>query len=186
MPQILEEHPYNGALERIQRLGLDGLLGEVRRIITNFNLLLQEEQDSNSGAVLREMLDAEFKKAGGWTKKQAGGIDWLKCLTVKGVTVCVGVEIQVSGRSDSGLFADIIHLRKAFVEGRIDLGIIIVPTDRLGNFLTDRVARVSDAKRHVSDSRSEDLPLLLIAIEHDGPGSPLPKKKTRQGKVISN
>lgn len=179
MPRIAEEHPYNGAVERIERLGLGGLLDEARHVLTGFNLRVMEKKDANGGAAVRKMLDARFAAAGGWVKKQVGDVDWVKCQEVNGTRVCVGVEIQVSGRSDSGLFADIAHLRKAFSEGRIDVGVIVVPTDRLGSFLTDRVAKMSDAKRHVGEARAEDLPLLLVAIEHDGPGSPIAKQKKK-------
>jgi hypothetical protein len=61
------------------------------------------------------------------------------------------VEIQVSARSDL-LIRDVIHLRDSLERGRIDVGTIVV-------------------------ARAENLPLLLIAIEHDGAGPPLPKQK---------
>ncbi len=60
------------------------------------------------------------------------------------------------------------------------LSVLVVPSDRLGVFLTDRGPRMTDAKRHVAEARAEDLPLILIAIDHDGPGPALqkqPKKK---------
>jgi hypothetical protein len=46
---------------------------------------------------------------GGWAKKVTGGIDWLKCHTVNGTRVCIGLEVQVSARSDL-LVVDMIHL----------------------------------------------------------------------------
>lgn len=178
MPKITEEKAYNGALDRIDRLGLGKLLEETRKIITNFNLRVKEERDSNDGAAVRKMLDAKFEQAGGWTKKQTGDIDWCKCLVVNGTQVCIGVEIQFSARSDL-VVMDIIHLRKALTKGVIDVGILIVPNDNLSVFLTDRGPSMSDAKRHVSEARVEDFPLLLIALEHDGPGPPLAKQKKK-------
>jgi len=85
------------------------------------------------------------------------------------------VEIQVSGRSDL-ISVDLIHLRKELLQGKIDLAVLVVPSDRLGNFLTDRVAKLSDAKRHIEMARAEDMPFILMAIEHDGPGPCLPKQ----------
>jgi hypothetical protein len=73
-------------------------------------------------------------------------------------------------------------LRKAIIEGKMDLGILVVPGNKLGNFLTDRAPTLADAKRLIVDTRADDLPLLLISLEHDGAGPPLPKKRTRQGK----
>jgi hypothetical protein len=156
-------------------LGIKGLADEVRTIATGFTLLVKEEKDSNGGAAVRKLIDAEFAKAKGWTKKQTGGVDWTKCQIVNGTRVCVGVEVQFSARSDL-LVMDVIHLRKAIRDGHIDVGILMVPSDRLAVFLTDRGPSFADAKRHVLESRAEDLPLILLAVEHDGSGPGLAKQ----------
>jgi hypothetical protein len=179
MPIITEETAYNGAQERIQRLGLQELVDNVRAIITGFSLRVKEERDANGGAAVRKLLDSRFLEAGGWTKAQTGDVDWVKCHVVNGTRVCVAVEVQFSARSDL-LVIDVIHLRKALVGGAIDLGVLVVPSDRLSVFLTDRGPSIADAKRHVHEARAEDLPLLLIALEHDGPGAALAKQKKRR------
>jgi len=178
MPRIVEEHSYNGAEERVQRLGLSFLLAEVRSIITGFTLLVKEEKDANGGAAVRKLLDERFEQARGWTKQQTGAVDWTKCQVINGTRVCLGVEVQFSARSDL-LVVDVIHLRREIVEGRIDIGLLIVPSDRLAQFLTDRGPSMADAKRHVSEARAEDLPLILIGVEHDGSGPPLAKQAKR-------
>jgi hypothetical protein len=178
VPRLVEEQAYNGALERVSRLGLSTLLDEVRSILTTFSLTVKEKKDANGGAAVRKMLDERFASATGWSKKQTGDVDWTKCLTINGTRVCIGVEIQFSGRSDL-VVVDLIHLRSAIVRGRIDVGILVVPSDRLGGFLTDRGPRIADAKRHVREARVEDLPLLLMALEHDGPGPALAKQAKR-------
>ena len=113
------------------------------------------------------------------TKNVSGDIDWVKCKVVNGTRVCVGVEVQVSARSDL-LVMDMIHLHAAFRDGRIDVGLVIVPSDKLSRFLTDRAPCMSDAKRHAKAARLEDSSLVLFAIEHDRPGPALAKqaKKT--------
>ncbi len=181
MPRIVEEQPYNGALEKIERLGLTALLDELRSIFRDFSLRVKEETDANGGAAVRRMLDEQFERASGWAKKQTGGVDWTKCQVINGVRVCIGVEVQFSARSDL-IVIDIIHLRRAVTEGRIDVGVLVVPSDRLGGFLTDRGPSMSDAKRHVLAAKAEDLPLLVIALEHDGPGPPLPKQEKKPRK----
>jgi hypothetical protein len=178
LPHIHEEQPYNGALERINRLGLTPLLDELRHIITGFTLRVYEEKDANGGAAVRRMIDARFREVEGWRGKTPGGIDWRKCLVIDGASVCMGVEIQLSARSDL-VVIDIIHLRQALTAGEIDVGILVLPTDRLSVFLTDRGPSIATAKRHVLAARAEDLPLLLIALEHDGPGPPLAKQGKR-------
>jgi hypothetical protein len=181
MPKILEEVYYDGARERLERLGLAPIMDEIKALLTGFVLPVKEERDANGGAEVRKRLDARFGAIPGWDRKTSGDIDWIKCHTVNGTTVCLGVEIQVSARSDL-LVVDMIHLNAAFREGRIDVGVIVVPTDRLGVFLTDRGPCMSDAKKHAEAARLQDAPLILLAIEHDGPGPPLPKQGKRQSK----
>lgn len=177
MPR-LEEVPYDGFYEKTKRLGLTGLLDEVREILRDFALLVLEKKDSNGGAALREMIDARFAAKSGWSKKQTGGVDWSKCHTVNGTQVCLGVEVQMSARSDM-LVMDIQHLRLAMIDGSIDVGVLAVPSDQLGGYLTDRAPCLSDAKRHVDVARASDLPLLLLGLMHDGAGPALPKRYKR-------
>lgn len=69
MPRIVNRESYGGADVKIQRLGAQPLWDELERILTGFHLLVLEEKDSNSGKEVRKLIDAEFAKAGGWTKK---------------------------------------------------------------------------------------------------------------------
>lgn len=124
MPKIVEEKAYNGSTERITRLGLTPLLGELREIVIDFQLLVKEARDANGGATLRRIIDARFQEVGGWTNRQTGATDWTKCHVVNGTRVCLGVEIQMSGRSDL-IVVDVIHLRKALTAGEIDVGVLL-------------------------------------------------------------
>ncbi len=177
MPK-LEEIAYDGFFEKTKRLGLEGLLNEAREVLSGFSLLVLEKKDSNGGAALRELIDERFAAIPGWNKQQTGGVDWTKCQKVNGTEVCVGIEVQMSARGDM-LVMDVHHLRKDMTEGRIDVGVLAVPSDKLGAFLTDRAPCLSDAKRHVEMARATDLPLLLIGITHDGAGVALPKRYKR-------
>lgn len=78
------------------------------------------------------------------------------------------------------LSVDLIHLRKELLQGKIDLAVLVVPSDKLGYFLTDRVAKLSEAHRHIEMAKGEEMPFVLIAIEHDGPGPAL-RKQPRRG-----
>jgi hypothetical protein len=181
MPRIVEELYYDGARERIERLGLRPLIGELRTIVTAFELRVKESVDANGGAAVRKLIDARFELSNKWTKKTTGDIDWTKCYEVNGSKLCVGVEVQVSARSDL-LVVDMIHLAAAFRDGRLDIGVLIVPSDRLSRFLTDRGPCMTDAKKHAKAARLEDSPLVLFAIEHDGPGQALAKQTKRTNK----
>jgi hypothetical protein len=183
MPKIVSEQSFDGADALIDRLGLDELLAEVRSLITSFELLIEERKDANGTAGLRALSDERFRAAGGWIQKKSGGVDWVKQQAINGRPrhICIGVEVQVSGRSDV-MSVDLIHLRKELLQGKIDLAVLVVPSDKLGYFLTDRVAKLSEAKRHIEMARAEDMPFVLIAIEHDGPGSPL-RKQPRKSKI---
>jgi hypothetical protein len=178
MPRIVEELYYDGARERVERLGLGALLDEIKTIVTAFDLRVKESVDANGGAAVRKLIDARFEGSEGWVKKTSGDIDWIKCHEVNGSRLCVGVEVQVSARSDL-LVVDMIHLAAAFRDGRLDIGVVVVPSDRLSRFLTDRGPCISDAKKHAKAARLEDSPLVLFAIEHDGSGEPLAKQAKR-------
>lgn len=178
MPRIVEEHCYDGARERIERLGLEPLFNEIKALLTGFPLFVKEAVDANGGAAVRKLIDGRFEASQDWTKKATGDIDWTKCHVVNGSKLCIGVEVQVSARSDL-LVVDMIHLAAAVRDGRLDVGVLIVPSDRLSRFLTDRGPCISDAKKHAKAARLEDSPLVLIAIEHDGPGEPLAKQGKR-------
>lgn len=177
MPR-LEEIAYDGFYEKTKRLGLEGLLDEARDVLSGFQLLVREVKDSNGGAALRELIDERFAAADGWKKKQTGDVDWTKCHRINGTEVCIGIEVQMSARSDM-LVMDIHHLRTGMAKGRIDVGVLAVPSDVLGVFLTDRGPCLSDAKRHVEVARATDLPLLLVGLTHDGPGEALRKRYKR-------
>lgn len=179
--------PYNGVLQKIERLGLTDLVQEVRDVLGSFQLLIQEGRHVNGAAAIREMMDDAFravnerKEDQGWRVAKSGAVDWTKCYQVNGTNVCVGVEVQVSGRS-AMLSVDIIHLRDAVATGNLDVCIIVVPDDELARHITDRAPNVAEAKHFVHKSRSEDLPILIMAFRHDGIGPKLEKKRTNRGK----
>lgn len=183
MPKIVEVLFYDGAEEKISRLGLSPLIEEIKTVLQSFHPYILEEKNRNSGGVLRKMIDVSFKKAEGWTQTASGDVDWVKCRIVNGAQVCVGVEIQVSARSDL-IIRDIVHLRSQMIEGAIDVGVLVLPSDRLSYYLTDRAPSMADGKRIIGEMRADDLPLVLIAIQHDHAGrEPLPKMVTKQSKT---
>ena len=177
MPKIIDEEFYGDVLAKMDRLGLRPLYDELIGILTGFELRVQEQKDSNSGKVLRILIDQRFTNQE-WEKKTTGDIDWKKCKIVNGTRVCLGVEVQVSGRSDL-VAVDMLHLSES-LKSQIDIGVIVVPSDTLGTFLTDRVAQFSEVKRHIDmTARILQPPLIALSIEHDGPGPSLPKQKKR-------
>jgi len=173
---------YDGSRQKVSRLGMSDLFLEVLEIILDMEVYLLEEKEANGAAELRKRIDEQFRSAGGWTQKKTGGIDWKKRLKYnQAIVVTLGVEIQVSARSDL-LIRDIVHLRNSLQRGEIDVGIIIVPDDRLQRFLPDRTPSFRDAVRYAEEEFSEatTYPIIIISIEHDGPGDPLPKQSRRR------
>jgi len=114
MPQIVEEVYFVGTKERIARLGLTPVVGEIRSAVTAFQLLVSEKKCSQGGSAVRKLIDEQFDRLGGWDKK-VSGLEWIKCKVVKGTSVCIGVAVQVSAGSDA-LFMGLIHLDTAFRE----------------------------------------------------------------------
>jgi hypothetical protein len=177
LPIISETIDYNGFAEKVRRLGLDALVAEATATVTGFSLLIEERPLANGTRGLRRTIDSVFAAFGGWIKKPVGGIDWTKR---NDIGAGVGVEVQVSGRSDM-LAVDILHLSAELIAGRIDVGLIIVPDDRLSRFLTDRTPNLRTAIRHVN-SRARELPIRILAFRHDGIGPALAKMRTNLGR----
>jgi len=79
------------------------------------------------------------------------------------------------------LAVDIMHFKEAINEGRIDVGLIIVPDDNLSRFLTDRTPNLKTAIKHVED-KARDMPIRIVAFAQDGSGPALAKMRTNLGK----
>jgi hypothetical protein len=169
---------YNGFANKALRLGLDSLVSEAASTLSGFELLVEERRHANGTRGIRKSIDEGFARIGGWVKVTVGGIDWTKR---NQQDATVGVEVQVSGRSDM-LAVDIMHLKEKLVDGVIDVGIIIVPDDGLSRFLTDRTPNLATAVRHV-EHRANDLPIRVLAFRHDGIGEALVKMRTNMGKA---
>lgn len=169
MPKIVSEQSFDCAEALIQRLGLDDLLNEVRKIVTGFSLLVEERRDANRSTALRTLIGHQFRAAGGWTYEKTGGMDWIKQQPINSRPryICIGVAIQLSGRGNM-LSVDLTHLRKELRQRRIDLAVLVVPSDKLGRLLTGGVARLSEGRGRIERTQAEEMPLVLIAIEHDG------------------
>lgn len=154
---------------------------EVQQIIFETAISLLEESEANGAAAVREALDASFDKTKTWKQTKTGGVDWAKQHRYNSKFVTqLGVEIQVSARSDL-LIRDIVHLRNSLQEGQIDVGVIIVPDDRMQRFLPDRTPSFRDAVRYIEKEFKEatTFPIVIIAVEHDSPGKALAKRKRR-------
>ena len=80
------------------------VMAEIANIIGGFRLDVLPARNMNSGMVVREMLDDEFRRAGGWLKEERGGgdIDWIERLIVNGAAP---FAVGVSGRKSLGAAA---------------------------------------------------------------------------------
>lgn len=178
MAKLSEPHDFNGFRQKTSRLKLEGLVAEVEHAIGSVPVFIEEARHANGTKGIRRSIDAEFGAIAGWLKVTTGGVDWTKT-TKRGATV--GVEVQVSGRSDM-LAVDIMHLKERLVDGTIDAGIIVVPDDLLSRYLTDRTPNLATALRHVRH-RASDLPIRVWSFMHDGVGSALEKMRTNLGRL---
>lgn len=136
--KITEIRYYGGSRAKVARLGLAELFLEVQEIVLSTKVFLLEEKNQNGGAELRKLLDAGFERAGDWSKTVSGGVDWIKKIRYNRTFLAhIGVEVQVSARSDL-LIRDIVHLRNSIQKGEIEIGLIVVPSDKLQTYLPDR------------------------------------------------
>lgn len=176
---------YGGAREKVCRLGLAHIFLELQEILISIDVRVQNKKQANGAGRVRELIDEAFGKRPDWINSRSGDIDWIKRFRYNETIVSrIGVEIQVSGRSDL-LARDIVHIRNNLQDSHIDVGVIVVPSDEFEYLLTDRVANFSYAVRYVEEElrEAQSYPIVLVAVEHDGfSKDPLPKKKTNLGK----
>ncbi len=169
----------------MNRLGLGPLLTEIEKMLQSHVALLAEEKQANGARRNFGNSSTACSKTIG-RRPKVGDIDWVRCKKINGTQVCLGVEIQVSGRSEM-LYKDVLHLRRRIECGDIDLGVVVVPSDRLQRFLPDRTPSSSYAVKVIKEQDADRLPIVLIEIEHDGPGPALIKRTTntsRRGKIL--
>ncbi|MDP3895778.1 MAG: hypothetical protein Q8Q62_03800 [Mesorhizobium sp.] len=178
MPVISKTKDYNGFAAKVERLQLQDLVDEVALTMTGFELYVAEKKHANGTRGIRQSIDSGFERNGGWKKLTIGGIDWTKQNTL-GATI--GVEVQVSGRSDM-LAVDIMHLQEKLIAGTIDVGVIVVPDDPLSYYLTDRTPNFRTAVRHV-ENRASHLPIRIWAFGQNGVGDALSKMRTNLGRM---
>jgi len=172
---------YGGARERITKLGLANLFIEIQEIILETEVFLLEKKDANGGAEVRKLIDASFEKREDWIKKVTGDIDWSKRVRYNRTFIAtIGVEVQVSARSDL-LIRDLVHIRNNLQDGLIEVGIIVVPNNSFQVFLPDRTPSIKDAIKYIEEefTEAQNYPIVIIGIEHDGPGEALKKQKRK-------
>ena len=172
---------YDGACEKIVRLGMSDMLVELLQALMGTRVLLKEEKDANSGKVVRESIDGMLEQGSGWTKTVTGDLDWVKTKrTPPDMEIRLGVEIQMSARSDL-VIRDLLHVRENIKRGKIEVVVLVVPSDKMSAFLPDRAPSLSETVRYTEKEFDEiqQFPLVLISVEHDGPGEPLPKQKRK-------
>ena len=183
MPKLTERAFFGGTEEKLNRLGLINVWKELENILTNFQLCLDKRDDTDSGIVLRKLIDARFRSTSGWKGKRSGGVNWTRCHKIGEIHVCLGAQIQLSVSAESDLLlVDLQYLRDEIAGGRIDVGVIVVLSDKLACFLADGVVQYSDAVRAVGRTQASYLPLAVLALEHDGLGPPLIKGQPGHGK----
>ena len=176
---------YGGAREKICRLGLADLFLELQDVILSTAIVLEEVREANGAAAIRESLDAAFTARTDWVGIKAGGVDWVKRVRYNQTFLArLGIDIEVSARSDL-LIRDVVHLRNSLQKAEIDVGVIVVPDDRMQKFLPDRTPSYLDAVRYieVEFKQATTFPIRCASfgIEHDGSGAAIPKRRTNLG-----
>lgn len=167
-------------------MGLAHIFLELQEILLSIEVKVFNKKQENGAGYVRELIDKKFSEYEDWIKSTSGDIDWIKRIRYnQSIVSRIGVEIQVSGRSDL-LARDIVHIRNNLQDSHIDVGVIVVASDEFEYFLTDRIANFSYAVKYVEEElrEAQSYPIILMAIEHDGfSDTPLPKKKTNIGRA---
>jgi hypothetical protein len=168
MPKIVHREFFDGSRERLDRLGMMNIWTELEAVLTAFEINFVKTDEVNAGAKLRKLLSGRFRSRRMWRTKCSQGNGWTGSHQVQGATVSLGVQLQFSVPAESDLLlVNLQYLRDELATGRIDVGALVVPSDNLCQFLTDGVARISDALKAVERTGASYLPLVILALDHD-------------------
>ncbi|QGZ95668.1 hypothetical protein [Terricaulis silvestris] len=116
MPQITQRLSFNGFDQKVIRLKLEPIMAEIEATLSGFPLLIEETRHANGTQGIRQAIDHEFSRHSGWKNIAVGGVDWTK---TNADGRAVGVEVQVSGRSDL-LAVDVMHLSEQLTDGSVE------------------------------------------------------------------
>jgi hypothetical protein len=163
---LSKQREYGGVKVLIDRLGLSVLVRELADTVTGFSLDLRRVV---TGGAIRKKICIRLTQAG-WRANEDAHVEWTKCQSVNGTRLSIGVQLRVSGPADLAV-ADICRLRDAWTDADIDVGVLVVPDDELGHYLTDRGPRFSDAIRQVRAARAEDFRCSSSASAMTAPSS---------------
>ena len=184
MPEVTECAFFGGAREKLNRLGLKCIWNELENVLTDFELHSGNRNNITGRLSLRNLIDERFRSLVAWQLKRGGY--WAGCHKIYGIRAYLGVRMQFSVTPQSDrLFVDLQYLCDGIIRGQIDVGALVVPSDNPTSLPKGHVARYSDAVKAVERARASDLPLAVLALEHDGPGPALIKRQTRQGKKLA-
>lgn len=169
--------------QKIARLGLTDLFLNVQEIVLETRVTLIESVRANRAGRIKKEINASFFSRKDWVQTKAGAIHrGRRLFDNRNCRPILGVQIQVSARSDL-LIRDVVHLRNSLQKAEIDVGVIVVPDDRMQKFLPARTPSFSDAVRYIEVEFKEAMtfPIVVMGIEHDSPGKAIPKKTTNLG-----
>jgi hypothetical protein len=159
-------------------LGLTGPLLELEEALLSAEFRFEDDAYNEDALRLNNVLDEALESRDGWEKPSADGVHWVKKWRYdQAVLACLGVKLE-GASCGSALRDGIVHLRYAIIKGLIDVGVVVVPDDRLQVFLPDRTPSFKDAVRYIEEEFKEAMnyPFVIMAVEHDGPGDALPKQ----------
>jgi hypothetical protein len=163
---------FDGAEAKLHRLQLGPLLAEVEKRIQSSVVLLAESDRANHATELQDQLGALFA-----IDKARGG-KWSNCRRIGEAALRMEFRMRISSRREI-LYKDVLHLRRRLECGAIDLGVIVIPSDKLQRFLSGRTPSSSYAEKVIREMDTDRYPIILIELEHDGLGPTLANRSLK-------
>jgi hypothetical protein len=163
---------FAGAEAKLHRLKLGPLLAGVEQRLQSSVVLLAESDRASNAIELQHQLGGLFA-----IEKARGG-KWSSCRRIGDAELRLEFRMRISSRRQI-LYKDVLHLRYSLECGDVDLGVIIVPSDKLQRCLSSRTPSSSYAATVIREMSADCFPIVLIEIEHDGLGPVLAKRSLR-------
>ncbi len=156
---ITQEKAYCGALARIGRLGLAVYVDEVRQMLGGLAAVVLPSDlsaDYERYEVAQRALEGRLAECQQW-KAAAPGL-WMRSHRAGDAEVCLGLTITLAGGTET---RGIGIIRKAVYDGLIDVGVLVILGDEIGDRCDDPPLLLTTRRRMI-ETVGERLPLLSM------------------------
>jgi hypothetical protein len=151
---------------------------ELLSIVSNFQLRINPVRKGNGVLPLRNSVVSELAKKG-WIKEHRLSLELMRAKPLDAFKQWesdqkrIGFEWETGNISSS--FRALMKLFKSAIENEIDIGVLVLPSRNLYQYLTDRIGNIEELRPYLKTFRRIGVPsgraIAIIVVEHDAEDS---------------